>query len=160
VWSSWSRLAFLEEVCHFGGGFEVSYAQVMLSVVHSLLLLPLDQNVELLGPSPAPWLPMFHHVSHLEDMDFRSKTASQPQLNDFLHKSCHGHGVSPQQWNPKADPIRFLLSALKLLELFRCWLGRHVVEISLVWHPVMPGSLSPVWVLSEAAEGEEEHQQG
>ena len=40
-------------------GFEVSYAQAMPSVEHSLLLLPVDQDVELLVPS----LPAHCHVS-------------------------------------------------------------------------------------------------
>ena len=37
-------VALLEEVCHCGTGSEVSYAEAMPSVAHSLLL-PLDQDV-------------------------------------------------------------------------------------------------------------------
>ena len=44
--------------------FEVLYAQAMLSVVHSLVLLPVDQDVELSAPSPAPCLPECCHIYH------------------------------------------------------------------------------------------------
>ena len=37
--------------------FEVSYVQTMLNEAHSLLLLPADQDVELLVPPPAPRVP-------------------------------------------------------------------------------------------------------
>jgi hypothetical protein len=57
-------VALLEEVCHCGMGFEVSYAQAILSVVYSLLLLPSDQDVDLSAPSPAPCLPTCCHASH------------------------------------------------------------------------------------------------
>jgi hypothetical protein len=39
--------------CHCEVGFEVSNVQAMPSVVHSLLLLPVDQVVELSVPIPA-----------------------------------------------------------------------------------------------------------
>jgi hypothetical protein len=50
-----------------GVGFEVSYAQDMLSVAHSLSLLPVDQNVELFTPSLVSCLPACYHVSHHDD---------------------------------------------------------------------------------------------
>ena len=43
-------------------GFQVIYAQAMPTAVHSLLLLPVDQDVELSAP-PAPCLPAHCHVS-------------------------------------------------------------------------------------------------
>ena len=46
-------VALLEEGCHCGAGFEVSYAQAMPSVANSFLL-PVEQEVELSAPSPAP----------------------------------------------------------------------------------------------------------
>jgi hypothetical protein len=49
-----------------GAGFEVSYAQAMPSVAHSLLL-PADQDVEISAPSPAPCLPPCCHASHHDD---------------------------------------------------------------------------------------------
>ena len=60
--SAWSigggtvTLALLKEVCHYGAGFEVSYAQARPSAAHSLLLLPADQDVELSTPFSAPFL--------------------------------------------------------------------------------------------------------
>jgi hypothetical protein len=45
-------VALLEELCHFGAGFAVSYAQATPSVAQSLLL-PVDHDVELLAP-PGP----------------------------------------------------------------------------------------------------------
>ena len=50
-----------------GPGFKVSYAQAMPSVAHSALLLPADQDVELLDPCPAPCLPACCHISHFAD---------------------------------------------------------------------------------------------
>lgn len=34
-----------------------------------------------------------------------SETVSQPHLNVFIYKSCIGHGVSSQQWNPETISI-------------------------------------------------------
>ena len=49
VWL-WRKCVTVEEVCHCGGGaFEVIHAQVW-PVSLSLLLLPLDQDVELSAP--------------------------------------------------------------------------------------------------------------
>ena len=59
-------VALLEEVCHCGGGFEISCAQGTPRVTHSLLL-PLDQAVELLAPSPASCLPARHHTSYHDE---------------------------------------------------------------------------------------------
>jgi hypothetical protein len=47
----------LEEVCHCGVGFEVSYAQAMSSITHSLLPMPVDQDVELSASSHATMFP-------------------------------------------------------------------------------------------------------
>jgi hypothetical protein len=44
-----------------------------------------DQDIELSAP-PVTHLPARCH-----------ETVSQLQLNVFLYKSCHGHGVSSQQ---------------------------------------------------------------
>ena len=55
----------VEEVCHCGESIEVSYAQAMLSVEHSILL-PLDQEVEPTAP-PAPCLPAHCYASHHGD---------------------------------------------------------------------------------------------
>ena len=49
--------------------FEVTYAQAMPIVVHSLLLPP-SQDVDLTVPSPAaPCLPAHHHASRHDMMD-------------------------------------------------------------------------------------------
>jgi hypothetical protein len=48
-------------------GFEVIHAQAMHGVVHSLPLLPADQDVELSVPSLAPCLPACCHASHHDD---------------------------------------------------------------------------------------------
>jgi hypothetical protein len=47
--------------------FELSYAQATPSVAHSLLMLPVDQDVELLAPSPEPCLPGCCHASCHDD---------------------------------------------------------------------------------------------
>ena len=44
-------------------GFEVSYAQAMPSVAHSLLLLSVDQDVKLSAPSLALCLSECFHIS-------------------------------------------------------------------------------------------------
>lgn len=46
-------------------GFEISYAQAMLSVTHSSL--PVDQDVELSDPLPASCLPAFCDTFHYDD---------------------------------------------------------------------------------------------
>ena len=48
-------------------GGVLRYAQAISSVKHSLLLLPVDQDVELLASSLAPCLPACRHVSCHED---------------------------------------------------------------------------------------------
>lgn len=53
-------MALLEEVYH-GLGFEVSYVQAMLCDTQLLLLPAIDQDIELLAPSPAQCLPAGHH---------------------------------------------------------------------------------------------------
>ena len=60
--------ALLEEECHcgVGVGFEIYHAQTMPSEAH-LSLLPIDQDVELSAPSPAPCLPGCCHASHHDD---------------------------------------------------------------------------------------------
>ena len=58
-------MALLELVYHCGGGLEVSYAQATLSVVHSLLLQPEDQDVELPATFPATCLPACHDDNEL-----------------------------------------------------------------------------------------------
>ena len=52
----------LEDVGHLGAGSELSYAQAMPIVTHSLLL-PANQNIELL----APCLTVCCHASHHDD---------------------------------------------------------------------------------------------
>jgi hypothetical protein len=59
-------VALLEEVCHRGVGFEVSNTQAIPSMTHSLLLLPVEQDVELLAPS-APYLTAPCHASCHDD---------------------------------------------------------------------------------------------
>ena len=59
-------VALLEEVCHHGVVFEISFDQAMSSVTHNLLLLPADQDVELSSPSSASCLPACHHASHCD----------------------------------------------------------------------------------------------
>ena len=103
-----------------GVNFEVSYAQAMTSVAHSPLLLPEDQDVELSAPSlalslPTCCYPFCHGGNGLNLCD--SKAAS---IKMFLCKSCHGHGVSSQQWKPK---LRHLLIQRKVIQNTRAVLG-------------------------------------
>ena len=60
-------VALLDEVCHYRGGLEVSYAPAIPSVAHSPLLLSIEQNVELSALSPAPSLSGCCRVSHHDD---------------------------------------------------------------------------------------------
>jgi hypothetical protein len=48
----------------YGVGLKASYVQALPSVVHSLLLLLVDRDVELSASSPAPCLPACCHASH------------------------------------------------------------------------------------------------
>jgi hypothetical protein len=49
-------LSYWSKAVTVGAGFEVSYAQAIPIVTHSLLLLPADQGVELTSLSQAPCL--------------------------------------------------------------------------------------------------------
>ena len=59
-------VALLEEMCHYGGRFEVFCAQTLPIVESSPPLLPAVQDVELLSP-PAPCLPGCCHPSYCDD---------------------------------------------------------------------------------------------
>ena len=61
------------------------------SVAHSLLL-PVDP-----APSPAPCQPTCQQISLHGVNGLSLLTVSQPQLNVFQCKICHGNGVSSQQ---------------------------------------------------------------
>jgi len=50
-------VALLEEVCHGGSRLWGLLCSSYINEEHSLLLLPVDQDVELTVPSPAPCLP-------------------------------------------------------------------------------------------------------
>ena len=50
-----------------GVGFEVTQVEIRPSVSHFLSLLSVDLDVELLSFSPAPYLPVWHHVSHYNE---------------------------------------------------------------------------------------------
>ena len=50
-----------------GSDFKVSYAQATLSVAHILSMLPVDQDVELSAPPPAPCLPACCRASCHDD---------------------------------------------------------------------------------------------
>jgi hypothetical protein len=56
--------------------------------VSVLLLLPVDPDVELSAPSPAPCLSACHHASCHVDNGLNLLTLSQSQLNVFIYKSC------------------------------------------------------------------------
>lgn len=49
-------MALFKEMCHCRAGFQVSYAQAMPSVIHSVLVLPADRDVESSPHSLAPCL--------------------------------------------------------------------------------------------------------
>jgi hypothetical protein len=51
--------------------FEVLYTQATPGVAHSLLLLPLDQDVDLSAPSSAPRLPGCLHAPCCDDNRLR-----------------------------------------------------------------------------------------
>jgi hypothetical protein len=59
-------VVLLKELCHCGGRvFGVLYAQGMVILDHSLLLLPADQDVELSATSPLPYWPVYCQASCL-----------------------------------------------------------------------------------------------
>ena len=68
------------------------------SVAHSLLLLPMYQDVEPSVP-PAPGLPIYCCASCHDNNELTFESINQPQINIFLYKSCLGHRVSLQQYN-------------------------------------------------------------
>jgi hypothetical protein len=68
-------------------------------MAYSPLLLPVDQDVELSAPSPAPCLPADCHASQHDDNGLKktSETVSRSQLDVFLYKICASHDVSSKQ---------------------------------------------------------------
>jgi hypothetical protein len=61
-------VALLEEVYHYGVGFEVSYSQTIPSVAHNPLLLPADLDIEFSIP-PVPCLPGCCHAPTMMIME-------------------------------------------------------------------------------------------
>ena len=84
-------MVLLEEVCHCGVGFEVSYAQDMPND-SVYFLWPMDQDIELFSSFSST---MSATMSHHDDNGLNLETVSHS--NVFLCKSCHSHGVSSQQ---------------------------------------------------------------
>jgi hypothetical protein len=100
-------VTLLKDVCHCWGGLQgVTYVQAILSVVHSLSLLPSDQNVELSAPSPAPCLPGCCHASHHDDNGLNLWNQPQP-IKCVLFKSW--------QWS------WCLFTAMTLLRQYLCY---------------------------------------
>lgn len=60
-------VVFWRKCVTVGTGFGVSYVQATPSVVHSLLLLPVDQDVDLSAPFLVPCLAALCHTSHRDD---------------------------------------------------------------------------------------------
>ena len=80
---------------HYGAGIEVSYAQAIPSVAHSVL--PADQDVGLLA-LPALCLPACSHASCNDNNGLNLKLESSPsEMFFFINRSCCGHGVFSQQ---------------------------------------------------------------
>ena len=93
-------MALLEEVCHCGVGFEVSYTRAPPSTEQFPPgYLQKNQDVELSDPSPVLHLSECCHASH-QDNESDPWSCKPVLLRHFLYKSCSGHGVSLQQWNP------------------------------------------------------------
>ena len=78
IWPYWRNGVTVEV------SFNVIYAQAILSVAHSLLLLTEDHNVQVPDPSPAPCLPAYSYVSLNDDNG----------LKVFHQKRHHGSSVS------------------------------------------------------------------
>ena len=81
-------MTLLEEVCHCGGGLWGLICSSCAQCGTISFLLPVDQNVELSAPSPAPCLPVQCHVSCHDDNGPDLWTVSQLHLIVFLYKSC------------------------------------------------------------------------
>ena len=66
-------VALLEEVCHWGWvGFEFQKLKPR-PVPYSFFPLPVDPDVELLAPSPAPCLPAHHQYPTMMTIDKASE---------------------------------------------------------------------------------------
>ena len=70
-------------------GFEVLYAQAMPSVAHSLLLLPVDQDVELSAPSLVPSLPTpMKEVPPAENQIPKPRETFNIEVNSYVTQFC------------------------------------------------------------------------
>jgi hypothetical protein len=84
-------VALLEEVCHWELALTSSLSSVTVSSHCRWVQILNSQLLQHHVCMHATMLPT------MTIMDKTSETVSLPQLNDFLYKSCHGHGVSSQQ---------------------------------------------------------------
>ena len=75
-------VAWLEEVCHYGGGLWDPSPSCLRTVC---TWHPLDKDVEL-SAAPAPCLPGYCHAPTLMAIDWTCETVSQSQLNAVLHR--------------------------------------------------------------------------
>lgn len=82
-------------------GIVVSHVLAMSNVLHSLYLLPTDQDIDL-SALPTPYLPRGCYIYQHDDNGLKFCN-SKPASNVFHHRSCCGHGASLQQWNPNWD---------------------------------------------------------
>jgi len=94
-------VALLEEVCHCGHGLWDPPSNCQWD---SVLLLSLDEDVELLVPSLAPYTSVYHHASSYNDNGLNLRC--QSQLNVVLCKSCLGDGalITAMETLAKTDP--------------------------------------------------------
>lgn len=84
-------------------GSEVSNARKRRRILLSSCKLPIQmQNPPLF---PAPCLPVSCHASGHADNGLSLLHYKAAPFNVFLTKSCHSHGVPPQQQRPKTQTI-------------------------------------------------------
>ena len=91
----------LLEFCGLGGiirsvGAGFVFQMLKLGLV-PLPLLSADPDMNLLATSPAPGLPPCLHAPCHDENGLYFEPVSMHQLNVFLYKNCHGHGVYLQQ---------------------------------------------------------------
>lgn len=96
--SLFGSVALLEEVCHFGVGFETLFLAASKT---AFSWLPLEQDIELSPPS-GPCLPGCCHASCFDNNCLNLRTCKPGPLIGCPYTICRSHGVSSQQqWNPE-----------------------------------------------------------
>jgi hypothetical protein len=148
VWPWWSICGFVGRWVSLVGGLWRLRSSKPGPVAHNISPLPVDQDVELSVPPPAPSLPSSCNAFCHDDN-------GQPQWNVFLYKSCHGHSVFTPikivtKTLPKKQPLHYVIDKLSgqsiLVEVLCPNLMRSRESVSSCLCIILDAMWAPLWL--------------